>query len=92
MISTAAQTTAGLSPSAGTSPVAVVPKNWADCLTALGVAQADPTAVIEGVTYEGHTADVIVRATGSSDIDVWVVATGCSGTNTELLDHEVRTS
>ena len=67
-------------------------RNWSDCLVALGVTPAEPTAVITGVTFEGQTADVLVRTSTSSGVDIWVVASGCSRTSTRLLDHEIQTS
>jgi hypothetical protein len=63
---------------------------WSDCLAAIaGVSGAGPSAVITGITYQGQQADVLVRNTDATHVEVWVIAIGCSAAKTDLLDHEV---
>jgi hypothetical protein len=57
-----------------------------------GVSGAGPSAVITGITYQGQQADVLVRNTDATHVEVWVIAIGCSAAKTDLLDHEVITA
>ena len=63
---------------------------WSDCLAAIaGGSGAGPSAVITGITYQARPADVLVRNTDATHVEVWVIAVGCSAAKTDLLDHEV---
>jgi hypothetical protein len=63
---------------------------WADCLVKVdGGSAGGLTAVVTGITYQGRTADVLVRTVDANHLDIWVIAIGCTGAKTDLLDHEV---
>jgi hypothetical protein len=59
---------------------------------AIAGATAGPVdSVITGIVFEGRNADILIRRVPGNEhnLDLWVVAAGCTSVKSVVLDHQV---